>query len=238
MVRHAGLLLLHVATAAASSPRSFRIDAALADLAYHGHGALSAGASSRLLYDYPETQRDEILDFLFKPNFGAALDLLKVEIGGDSQSTDGTEASHAHGREDLDCHRGYEWWLLEEAKKRNPGIVTYALSWAVPEWVGNDTYYSNDNIDYHLSWLRCARNAHPSIAGGIDYIGVWNERSWGDPDWIVRFRDAMDNEGFNATRIIIPDGGFQPEILQDIDADVSGRFKSALSGGGVGIHYG
>lgn len=32
--------------------------------------------------DYPEPQRSEILDYLFKPNFGAALSILKVEIGG------------------------------------------------------------------------------------------------------------------------------------------------------------
>ena len=95
------------------------------NLRYDGHGALSAGASSRLLYDYEEPYRSDILDILYKPNFGASLDLIKVEIGGDSQSTDGTEASHQHTREDLNCHRGYEWGLLEEARKRNPTVVTY-----------------------------------------------------------------------------------------------------------------
>jgi galactosylceramidase len=43
------------------------------------------------LRDYPEAQRSDVLDFLFKPSFGAALHILKVEIGGDAQSTDGTE---------------------------------------------------------------------------------------------------------------------------------------------------
>lgn len=47
------------------------------------------GATSKLLVNYPEPQRSEILDYLFKPNFGAALQILKVEIGGDAQSTDG-----------------------------------------------------------------------------------------------------------------------------------------------------
>ncbi len=54
---------------------------------FDGHGALSAGASSRLLIDYAEPHRSEILDYLFKPNFGASLHILKVEIGGDTQST-------------------------------------------------------------------------------------------------------------------------------------------------------
>ena len=208
------------------------------DHTYDGHGALSAGASSRLLYDYPLQQRNEILDYLFKPNFGAALDLLKVEIGGDSQSTDGTEASHAHYRNDLNCNRGYEWWLLEEAKKRNPNIITYALSWAVPGWVGNDTYYSIDNINYHISWLKCARDEHPTI-GNIDYIGVWNERTWGNIKWINDFRKAMDVNGFQKTKIIIPDGWWNgaKEILHAIDVDSSGTFANSLQGGGIGLHY-
>ena len=87
---------------------------------------------------------------------------VKVEIGGDSQSTDGTEASHMHARDDLDCNRGYEWWLLEEARARNPQVVTYALSWAVPEWVGNDTYYS----DVSSSGV-CATAASYSVLNAI-----------------------------------------------------------------------
>ena len=53
--------------------------------AYRRHGALSAGASSRLLFDYEPTARSEILDYLFKPRFGASLSICKVEIGGDTQ---------------------------------------------------------------------------------------------------------------------------------------------------------
>ena len=123
-----------------------------------------------------------------KPNFGAALQILKVEIGGDGQSTgqystyancvevveleaelkyglllphisnesfkwmtfkmykscwhqccfvvvvvvvvcccyyyfvcvhalDGTESSHMHSQNDENYERGYEWWLMQEAKK-------------------------------------------------------------------------------------------------------------------------
>ena len=39
----------------------------LAGLLYDGHGGLSAGASSRLLYDYAEPARSKILDYLYKP---------------------------------------------------------------------------------------------------------------------------------------------------------------------------
>lgn len=36
------------------------------------------------------------MDFLFKPNFGASLHLLKTEIGGNSDATEGAEATHMY----------------------------------------------------------------------------------------------------------------------------------------------
>jgi galactosylceramidase len=111
---------------------------------FEGVGALSAGASSRLLLDYPEPQRSQILDYLFQPNFGASLHQLKVEIGGEVNSTDGTEASHARTREEL-LHprpeyyqRGYEWWLMVEAMKRNPAVMLDILQWGAPPWIGEE----------------------------------------------------------------------------------------------------
>lgn len=235
MMRVAEVSCFLLLAATQCSLGAFNIDPSISEgHIYDGHGGLSAGASSRLLYDYEEPMRSHILDYLYKPKFGASLHLVKVEIGGDSQSTDGTEASHQHTRDDLNCHRGYEWWLLEEARKRNPDVVTFALSWAVPEWIGNDTYYSHDNIAYHISWLKCARDAHPNI-GSIDYMGAWNERSWGTTTWIKQLRAAMDAEGFDGTKIIIPDGAYDPKILEDIDQDPD--FGKALSGGGIGLHY-
>jgi hypothetical protein len=136
-------------------------------------GALSAGASSRLLIDYPPVQRERILDLLFKPKFGASLNLLKVELGGDTQSTDGSEPSHARSRTELgspDCERGYELWLMREAKKRNPGIQTYGLSWGAPGWIGNYSYFSQDNLKYQTSWLQCVRD-RANIS--VDYMGIW-----------------------------------------------------------------
>ena len=50
-----------------------------------------------------------------------------MEIGGDCQSTDGTEPSHMHDRDDLSCTRGYEWWLMAQAKARNPSACHSAL---------------------------------------------------------------------------------------------------------------
>lgn len=73
---------------------------------FEGIGAVSAGASSRLLIDYPEPYRSQILDFLFKPNWGAGFQHLKVEIGGDINSTDGSEPGYQRVRGDMNFERG------------------------------------------------------------------------------------------------------------------------------------
>src|SRR3974390_725090 len=86
-----GILL--VASAAAQQTQVV-IDGRRKGRGFDGLGALSAGASSRLLIDYPEPQRSQILDYLFKPAYGAALQHLKVEVGGEVNSTARTKPTH------------------------------------------------------------------------------------------------------------------------------------------------
>lgn len=152
------------------------LDSSMPGLRYDGHGALSAGAASRLLFDYAEPTRSLLLDILFEPGFGANLQVCKVEIGGDTQSTDGTEASHMHGRDDLSCARGYEFWMMAEARRRNPEVVTVGLPWGAPGWVNNQSasgLYGADMLGYTLAWLRCARDAWGVT---VDWLGMWNEK--------------------------------------------------------------
>jgi Glycosyl hydrolase family 59 len=80
-----------------------------------GRGACLRG-NSRLLADYPAAQQSQILDYLFKPDYGANLQMLKVEIGGDTNSTDGAEPSVEHTSGAVACNVGYEFWLMKPAK--------------------------------------------------------------------------------------------------------------------------
>eukprot|EP01052_Picozoa_sp_SAG31_P062844 SAG31_NODE_21807_length_540_cov_1.061224_1_plen_87_part_01 len=43
-----------------------------------GVGAMSTAGTSRLLIDYAEPYRSQVLDYLFLPNLGASLQQLKV----------------------------------------------------------------------------------------------------------------------------------------------------------------
>ncbi len=204
---------------------------------FEGIGALSAGASTRLLIDYPEPYRSQVLDFLFKPKFGASLQHLKVEIGGDANSTCGTEPSHARTREEFDhpkseyFDRGYEWWLMKEAKKRNPTIYLDCLEWGAPGWIGDGKYYSQDNINYIIAFLTGARNYHNLK---IDYTGIWNERMY-DIEFIKNLRKALNNNGLNDVKLIAADlcCHQQWQIADDMKKDDALRRSVDV----IGDHY-
>src|SRR6266480_6574926 len=152
---------LTTVSAPAQADASITINGASGGRTFDGVGAISGGGgNSRLLIDYPEPQRSQILDYLFKPGYGAAMQILKVEVGGDTNSTSGAEPSHKHTAADLDCNRGYEWWLMEQAKARNPNIKLVGLSWGAPGWIGNGNFWSTDMVNYLMAWLDCARNGH------------------------------------------------------------------------------
>ncbi|XP_004642835.1 galactocerebrosidase [Octodon degus] len=178
---------------------------------FDGVGAVSGGgATSRLLVNYPEPYRSEILDYLFKPNFGASLQILKVEIGGDGQTTDGTEPSHMHYALDENYFRGYEWWLMKEAKKRNPDIILIGLPWSFPGWLGKGFNWPYVNIQltayYVVSWILGAKHYHDL---DIDYIGIWNERTF-DTSYIKVLRKMLDSQGLQRVKIIASDSLWEP----------------------------
>src|SRR6201995_5062712 len=125
-------------SAAASAATTITINGTASGRTFDGIGAISGGGgNSRLLIDYPEPYRSEVLDYLFKPGYGASLQILKVEIGGDTNSTDGAESSHEHTSGAVSCGNGYEFWLMEQAKARNPNIKLYGLAWGAPGFLGS-----------------------------------------------------------------------------------------------------
>ena len=99
--------------ARAQTTTAISVNGTSAGLTFGGIGAISGGGgNSRLLTDYPAADQQQILDYLFKPDYGASLQILKVEIGGDTNSTDGSESSIEHTSGSVDCSNGYEWWLM------------------------------------------------------------------------------------------------------------------------------
>lgn len=221
-----------IQTRAAAEAPEFALDRGALDKPFDGIGAVSGGgATTLLLPQYPEPARSEILDYLFKPNFGASLQLLKVEIGGDAMSTDGSESSHMHADGQTNFQSGYEWWLMKEAKKRNPDIKLYGLAWAFPGWVADQTddpFVSPElPVKYLLTWVQGAKKEHGL---DIEYLGIWNERA-ADSAFVKLLRRRLDQAGFRGVRIVVKDG--DAGICRDLAADAA--YREAVHA--VALHY-
>ncbi len=197
-------------------------------LLFEGIGALSAGASSRLLIEYPEPQRSQIFDYLFLPQYGASIQHLKVEIGGNINSTCGVERSHMDSRTEENYQRGYEWWLMKEAKKRNPDIILDCLAWGAPGWIGNGNFFSQDMADYVVKFIKGAKTNHDL---DFDYTGIWNERPY-QTEWIKLLRQTLDANGLGGVKIVAADG-FDWAIVDQSNADPA--LKAAIDV--AGVHY-
>ncbi len=169
-----------------------------------------------------------MLDFLFKPNYGACLQHLKVEVGGDTNSTDGSEPSHMHTRTDENYDRGYEWWLMREAKARNPKIMLDALPWGAPGWIGNGKYFSPDMVNYIVKFLKGAKQ-HQGL--DLDYIGIWNEMGF-DVGYIKSLSKALAANHLS-TKIVAADDVDKWGIVDAMEKDP--ELKQVVSV--VGVHY-
>ncbi|WP_328462149.1 ricin-type beta-trefoil lectin domain protein [Streptomyces sp. NBC_00448] len=215
------------APAGAATATTISVDGTSGGRTFDGIGAISGGGgNSRLLTDYPAAQQQQILDYLFKPGYGADLQIFKVEIGGDTNSTDGSESSHEHTSGAVDCTTGYEWWLMEQAKARNPAIKLYGLAWGAPGYLGGGNFWSTDTVNYLVDWLGCAK----SHGLTIDYLGGWNERGY-NVAWYEQLRAALDSNGYSGTQIVGADSDWS--VANDVASDSA--FAASVSV--IGAHY-
>jgi hypothetical protein len=185
------------------------------------------------LIDYPEPERSQILDYLFKPGYGAALQHLKVEIGADVNSTDGSEPSAMRAPADHNATRGYEWWLMTEAHKRNPHISFEILPWGAPGWVGNGTLYTPKMAGYVAEFIKMAKTSHNI---DVAYTGVWNEAVY-NADYVKELHRRLEAEGL-ATKIVCCDeypgqGAGQWAIADALRSDPELAAAVAV----IGVHY-
>jgi galactosylceramidase len=182
----------------AFADQTIELNGAAGGKKFDGIGAVSGGgATSVLLKDYPEPERSQVLDLLFKPKFGASMSALLVEVPGDANATQGAEPSHMHTRDDLNFSRGYEWWLMREAKNRNPDLSLDACAWGCPGWVGNGNFWSQDMCDYYVKWIQGLKSVYGL---DLDAIGCRNEKGV-NKDFAKKFRATLDANGLEKVRI-------------------------------------
>ena len=179
-----------------ASAQTIRLSANSTGKQFDGIGAVNGGgATSVLLKDYPEPQRSQIMDLVYKPMFGASVSAILVEVPGDGNSTQGSMPSHSHFRGDANFLRGYMWWVMQEAKRRNTSLSLDATSWSAPAWVGN--FWSDDMVDYYIAWLQGLRQVHGLE---LDALGCHNEKGW-NADFAKHLRRAMNERGFRDVKL-------------------------------------
>jgi galactosylceramidase len=226
------VLLAATATARAADSPAIVLDGRSPGRVFEGIGAVSAGASTRLLVDYPEAQRSQVLDYLFKPRFGAGFQHLKVEIGGGENSTCGSEPSHVLTRDELASPkpRGYEFWLMAEARKRNPDVILDCLPWTYPRWIKDR--FSRDSADWFAAFLQVARR---DFGLELDWIAAAQNENGTDLNWIrSQLRPTLDARGFAKVKLQAPDDDSEywqifDKLAKDPELD---RLVQA-----VGYHY-
>lgn len=189
---------------------------------FDGIGVVNGGgATAVLLKEYPEPQRSQILDLVYKPMFGASVSALLVEIPGDGNSTQGSMPSHMQTRDDLNYHRGYMWWVLSEAKKRNPDLSLDGTAWSAPGWVGNGKFWSQDAADYYIKWLQGLRSVYGLE---LDAIGCRNEKGV-SLDFAKTLRATLNANGFEKVKLHAfdnwPDNKF--DFVKDLVTDSEAR---------------
>src|SRR5579875_3010879 len=227
-----------VTTGGTPQRNSIIVNGAAPGPVFDGVGAISGGGgNSRLLIDYPPRQRQQILDYLFKPRYGAALQILKVEIGGDANATDGAEPSYQHAPgQPPNCRAGYEFWLARQAQRLNPRIQVYALQWNAPHWAGGarQAAWTIADVRNVIGWLECAR--HDGIT--VSEVGGWNEHLPHGPTpavlgWFVRLRQALDAHGFSRVKIIALDSFphvHGPDVAKFLAGDAAFRHAVGILG--------
>ncbi|CCD66013.2 Putative galactocerebrosidase [Caenorhabditis elegans] len=170
---------------------------------FDGFGAVSGGgATSKLLFTYfsEKSDRKQVLESLFNKDNG--LQLLKVEMGGDDQSTEGTESSHESEKGKI-SKNNYEFQLISEVREINPTIPICVLPWAFPGWIGNTPYDNvTETAEYVVNWLKIGRDTW-----NFDTfcVGVWNERNFSE-SYVKELRKILNLNGFNETLIVAGEG--------------------------------
>lgn len=184
---------------------------------FRGLGTVTGNNSSRLLMDYKVQNPEaywEIMNLLFKPDYGAGLSHIKIEFGSDVNSSSGTEPSVMRSADETaDVTRGAGFMLAADALSINPDITVDLLRWSEPKWV-TDAFAEGTEAGYaaRYLWYKSAIDAAYDTYG-IKFTHIspdTNETEKPDPDWIVYFAERLENEtderyDYGAIRIVASD---------------------------------
>ncbi|MGN0621290.1 MAG: family 16 glycoside hydrolase [Porcipelethomonas sp.] len=212
---------------------------------FKGLGAITANNSSRLLIDYKAKNPDayeEIMEALFRKDYGASLSHVKIELGADVNSSSGTEPCvKRYCDEKADVTRGAGFIFASDAKKINPDITVDLLRWGEPAWV-RIAFEQGKEYGYEARyrWYKETMEAAFDTYGlEFDYISAdGNETEKADGEWIVYFSERLKNEtdlryDYSKIRIIASD---EPGTRNIAESMINNEdLRNAVDV--IGLHY-
>ena len=195
---------------------------------YDGTGVLVS--YGKLLYDYPKEQRDRIMDYLFLPDYGANLQILKVEFGYDGNNTASSWPSYRRTIDEEGVFdRGIGLWYMKEARKRNPDVILSALNWGYPAWAVTDSLKAEFIAGYVIGMYE-----KEDIL--IDYIGGNQNESEITPEVTKIVRRKLDSHGLGNVKIICADEGSKKQHYMIFDL-LEGDPEYAEITDVIGVHF-
>lgn len=194
---------------------------------FEGIGGVTSNGMTKLLHEYPEQQRSDILNMLFSPKFGASFHQLKVEIGSDANGTCGTEPSHMRAENDFDITRGVGLWLASEAKSRNQNILLDAIRWGTPAWI-------TDNSKKYTFYKNFLQGAKDTFNLDFDFLSPDENEGDFSRNWVVNtLRPGLNSDGFSSVKLTGADSTTDWNIASMVNSDSA--LKSALYA--INAHY-
>lgn len=194
---------------------------------FEGIGAVTSNGMTKLLHEYPASQREDILDLLFRPKFGASFHQLKVEIGSDANGTCGTEPSHMRSESDFDITRGVGLWMAREAKDRNPNLLLDAIRWGTPAWL-------TDNDKKYLYYYNFLQGAKDQFDLDFDFLSPDENEGSFSRNWVVNtLRPNLNRDGFSNVKLTGADSTTDWNIASMVNSDSA--LKASLYA--INAHY-
>ena len=168
---------------------------------YRGLGTVTGNNSSRLLMDYKVKNPKaywEIMNLLFKPDYGAGLTHVKLEFGADINSSSGTEPSiMRYADEKADVTRGAGFMFAADALSINPEITVDMLRWGEPAWVNDEFKKSKEQgFAARYKWYKSALDAAYETYGiKFTHVSPDANETWNiDTEWLIYFSERLKSE--------------------------------------------
>lgn len=195
------------------------------NVSFKGLGCEIGSGSSKLLLDYKTLHPEiytEILNLLFKKEYGAEISHIVLELGADVNSVSGTEPLIMRTEDDeANIMNSAGFIFLSDALKINPSLTTELVRCGEAGWVKN-AFEENKRKGYRARYkwyLETIKSAYR--ISGIKFTHISPDKKGAeipDSEWIIYFAKRLKSEKnafYDYSKIKIVSNGFSEEAMKN-----------------------